>query len=154
MNSEQVSLRKYILMFIVYYAVALVSINIVLNIIDVDLGLALELLLVFSAASCASTKFVQDQSRAPTITEKRQLSVICTVASLLISALHIGILMLVMGGYEDAQALLEILNELPFLLVLIVMVAGLLLNYLMLNLAFGWFARSTLSKLKAKGKLA
>ena len=100
MNSEQVSLRKYIMMFVIYYAVALVSINIVLNIIDVDLGIALELLLVFSAGSAASTKFVHDHSRTPTVKEKRQLSTICMLASLVISVVHIGILMLVMGGMK------------------------------------------------------
>lgn len=141
-------------MFTTYYLLSLVGVSVLMAVIDIDLGHSLEFTLVLAAALGVSSKFVQENSRAPTLQEKRRLSLYCTGIAMLFSMLSMFVFLPVFVGLEEAKMVWLMLVELPFVVWLVILGFSLGVIYLILNMVFGWFARKTLASWKAKGKLA
>jgi hypothetical protein len=140
-------------MYVAYYMLCVVCLTAVLAITSVQLSYSLELSMVLASSLGLSTKFVKENSRVPSLQEKRKLSLACMFASLVLSLLLTSISVLFFSESGQAGEHLSALLALPAFLWLLALIFSMGMNYLILNLSLGWFARKTEASWRAKGIL-
>jgi hypothetical protein len=153
MNSEPIKIRRYVLMYAGYYLLCAACLAVVLVITNVQLSYSLELSMVLAASMGLATRFVKENSRVPSLQEKRKLGLACMLASAVLSVLLTTVSVLFFSESGQAGENLAALLDLPAFVWLLVLAFSMGLNYLILNLSLGWFARKTEASWKAKGRL-
>jgi hypothetical protein len=154
MNSEQINIRRYVLIYTGYYMLCVLCLALVLAITGIQLSYSLELSIVLASSMGLSTRFVKENSRAPTVQEKRKLSLACVCASAVLSVLLTSFSVLLFSESGQAGENLSAFLALPAFVWLLAFAFGMGINYLILNLSLGWFARKTEASWRSRGKLA
>lgn len=146
MESDSVATRKYVMTFSLVYAALVIIIDILLNILDFNLGAASYFVLLIAAALYAVIKFSDDHKRAPNKHEKNRLIRHCLLASILISILDMCIVILITTGSLGFTEISTALGSIPAAWWLAIIAFALALYYLLLLMVFGWAAARYASK--------
>ena len=154
MNPEQINIRKYVLMYAGYYMLCVVCLVALLAVTGVQLSYSLELSMVLASSMGLSTRFVKENSRAPSIQERRKLSLFCMFVSMVLSVLVTSVSVFFFSGEGQAGEHLSAFLALPAFVWVAAFVFSMGINYLILNISLGWLARKTEASWRAKGKLS
>ncbi|ATO19803.1 hypothetical protein BS636_09130 [Acinetobacter sp. LoGeW2-3] len=139
-------IKKYLGYFTMVYLVAILIVAGLSIFIDLP-GSSIAIPALFGAGTAAAIKFVQDQQRLPTATEKKQLVWGCIGISVLISLI---LSLSILGISEEREIILDMLESLPVGIWVIVLLLGLAIQYVVLALCFGWMSKSALKGPEAK----
>ncbi len=150
MDSTQIDTRRYVLTYVAYYMLCAVLLVAVLAISGMQLSYSLELSMVLASSLGLSSRFVKENSRAPSLQERRKLSLACMFASMVLSVLLSSVAILFFSGPGQVGENLSAFFALPAFIWFAAFVFSMGINYLTLNLALGWFARKTEANLRAK----
>ena len=150
-----VSVKKYVRMFTLLYAVLLIAFQAIVTAYELDLGSSAGIGILVGAVMGASVKFVTEQQRAPNKIEKRRLVGYCLLASLVVSFAS----MLVMVAFYARELffveLYYLWTSFPFWVWGVGALITLLMHWMVLAIGFGWTANLQVKQLeKQKQKQA
>ena len=144
MNTE-VAILPYVVRFGLAYTAALVIFAIIMTLLGVDSGTGSSMGALIAAVAVAAAKFVKDHERVPTSAERKKLTWASLGASILVSAVLVGLLLGITGQLGQISDLWEVFSKLNLGSVLGVMLFVLALYALVL-----WFSYSGFAKVQHK----
>lgn len=148
--NENGNIRKYILIFSLFYSIAILVVAALTIFFDIGGGSA-NFVLLMIAAGVAGGQFVQDNKRTPDKSEKIKLIGYSFLASWLISLILTGVAFLIFP--EALPTIKHTLGSLSAGLLISVLVATVLIMLLMLWLGYGFLTNRQYKTLEKKGKL-
>ena len=141
-------IRKYVLNFSLAYLIIIISLLVVSQFIDFP-GSVSSIVSLFSAAVYASSKFVMDQKRIPSVSEKRKLVWWCLLSSVVLSTSVVLTFIIFDIGFDSFMDMIGILlDQLSLWIIAISIVISLLIQYLALSYSFGSFTKGMLKKIE------
>lgn len=149
--NENISIRKYILVFSVSYSIASAVVAALTTFFKTDGGGSANFVLLMVAAMMAGGQFVQDHKRTPDKSEKIKLIGYSFLAVWLISLVVTGVMILIFP--EILPALKYKLGSLSVGLLIGVLIVAVLIMLLMLWLGYGFLTNRQYKTLEKKGKL-
>lgn len=129
-------MKKYILVFSVAYAIAMIIIATLETFFKAPTGSSI--ICLISGGSCAASFFVKDHQRIPDPSEKKSLVWGCFFASIIVSIIATVISLII---FPETAPFLSAIADLPIWIWLIAISFTALLHYLVLSLSFGWVAK-------------
>lgn len=147
---NKVKLGKYIIRFAIIHLLLLVGLEILLAILNVDSNAGTTIGALMGAAMAASIKFIQDNKRPPTQSEKNRLSFMSLLAAWVVSTVLTGLYLL---AVSDSTEIFVIIQSINLLLIAGIMVMLSLLYLLMLSFSYGYLAKKQYKAMLEKGKI-
>ncbi|WP_444916564.1 ABZJ_00895 family protein [Microbulbifer sp. JMSA003] len=147
---DQVRLGKYAFRFAAIYLLLLVGMAIVLSILEIDSNSGATMGALMGSAMATAIKFVQDNKRPPTKSEKNRLALISLLASWIVSLLLMSILLL--AGSPGAE-ILESIKSVNLMIIITIVVVLSLIYFLVLSFSYGYLAKKQYEAMLKQGKI-
>jgi hypothetical protein len=147
--TQDVKLSKYILRFGLFNLALLIGLSIVFAQLEIESGSGVSIGALMGAAIFAVAKFIQDNKRVPTSSEKTKLVWFSYLTSWLVSLLIVGIFVTLTSEHYQV---INFMKSNP--LILIGILAFLTVFYVgVLYLSYGYLARKQFESMKKRGKI-
>ena len=151
--SEEIKISPYVVRFSLAYAVALIAIALILTVLNLDSNSGTSMAALFTAVVFTIAKFVKDQKRVPTLSERKKLTWLSLMASFAVSlVLAVGVIALT-GQLSLIAQLPSVLEQLGGLMVVGAFVFITAIYSLTLWFSYGWFAKAQYRAMEKKGEL-
>ncbi|TNE61701.1 MAG: hypothetical protein EP335_14865 [Alphaproteobacteria bacterium] len=150
-SGQPVSMMKYAGWFAVAYFGGLVLLTAIGMIFDIDIGRIGSMAVLFSSAIFAGSKFGKEQGRLFDGGERWTLSLLCLLASVLVSAGSIAIVTLFMPA-EDASALFAMLGDISAAVWAVVALILAVIEYFVIFFFLGSGAKGGVKQAAAKAE--
>ncbi len=147
---ENVRVGKYVFRFGVIHLILLVGISIILGLLEVEANSGVSIGALMGAAMAAVIKFIQDNKRAPSQSEKSQLIWLSLLVAVAISILISSIFFIFSG---EGQEVFEALISMGFLVMLLILLFASAVCFFVLSLSYGHLAKKQYETLVKHGKL-
>ena len=145
------SVKKYIGVFLLMNMIGAMILGLLKTFFNFDLGIVATIGILIAASFGTTLMFVKAKKRAPEPSEKRRLVWGCFMGGGILTILGLLLSILLESGYQGVLETFTSLQEnasLPRLGIAIGLSMSLV--YLMLTLAFGWYARRVETNLSKK----
>lgn len=147
--TQDVNLSKYILRFGLFNIALLIGLSIVFSLLEIESGSGVSIGALMGAAIFAVAKFIQDNKRVPTSSEKTKLVWFSYLTSWLVSLLIVSIFVTLTSEHYQV---INFMKSNP--LILIGILAFLTVFYVgVLYLSYGYLARKQFESMKKRGKI-
>ncbi|WP_297812863.1 ABZJ_00895 family protein [uncultured Methylophaga sp.] len=147
--TQDVKLSKYILRFGLVNLALLIVLSIVSALLEIESGSGVTIGALMGAAIFAVAKFIQDNKRVPTSSEKTKLVWFSYLTSWLVSLLIVSIFVTLTSEHYQV---INFMKSNP--LILIGILAFLTVFYVgVLYLSYGYLARKQFESMKKRGKI-
>lgn len=144
-----INLKSYYWLYSKVFLLTTIAVSFI-SAVSFIVGSILAFIVPLIAALSTAQKFVNDQLRAPEITEKKNLVWVSLAITLLTSLALTWASALILFPHVEWKDVFSFFSSegVVAAIMLVVLIVGFLINYLMLNWAYGSFAATTASDLK------
>jgi hypothetical protein len=149
MENNNISVIRYIALFSAVYAGLMLLLNAFVYGFNIDIGSSANIAMLLGAAYGAIIKFVSDQKRMPSKSEKQKLIWGCILSSFAISLAIVATVLISMVSPSAWEELKDLLHQISIPVWLGIFLLVTLLYYAVLNFIYGWGAKQLAKKLPA-----
>lgn len=147
MQNNNISVIRYIALFSAVYAGLMLLLNAVVYGFNIDIGSSANIAMLLGAAYGAIIKFVSDQKRTPSQSEKRKLIWGSILSSFAVSLAIVATALISMASPSVWGELKQLLHQVSIPVWLGIFLLVTLLYYAVLNFIYGWGAKQLAKKL-------
>ncbi len=140
-HQQSVSIKRYIIIFSIFYAGICVLLQVALFTFDADGGSGSSIGILIGASMGTASKFVDEQKRPPSKSEANLLAWFSVLSSIIVSVVLAAIIFIYYMGLEAINELTMILSEIPMLAWIIIAVVTVLLSYGVTLVGYTWYAK-------------
>ncbi len=147
---QEISVIKYVFRFAVAYLVLLVVLGVLAVLLNMDSNTGASIGALVASAIMVISKFVQENKRIPSVSEKKKLVWFSYLACWAVSIVLFAVFIVISGEVEEVVEFLTTVN-MPVAIGAIVFVSIFYLG--ILDLSYGYMARKQFEGLRKKGKI-
>ncbi len=147
---ENVRVGKYVFRFGIVHLLLLVGLSIILGLLEVEANSGISIGALMGAAMAAVIKFIQDNKRAPSQSEKSRLIWLSLLVAVAISILLSSVFFIFSG---EGQEIFEALISMGLLVIFLIFLFASVVCFFVLSLSYGHLAKKQYEALVKHGKL-
>jgi NhaP-type Na+/H+ or K+/H+ antiporter len=149
-TASELSTKRYLLQFTGAYAVCVVLVILITTVLNFDVPNAMGIITVIAATTTVIQSFVKREGRVPTKTERVRFAVLATVITLIITALLVGLSLLIyqINPFDILRA-----ESVPFWGVALIAALAAAITWVVIYFFSGFMAKQAMKQIeKAKTK--